>query len=104
MEMDIKKKGYSIINQIIEYMHGSAEVVGLMMAKILDLPEKSYKYSQYLGRAMQYINFIRDIAEDLQLGRIYLPMAELKKYKLKDLEYSHTSKYKENFKLFLIAA
>jgi 15-cis-phytoene synthase len=49
-------------------------VIGLFMARIMDLPEAALPYARLLGRAMQYINFIRDIDEDLHLGRRYLPL------------------------------
>jgi phytoene synthase len=57
----------------IDYMYGSAEVIGLMMAKILNLSKESLPYAGVLGRSMQYINFIRDIDEDNNLKRRYLP-------------------------------
>jgi phytoene synthase len=56
-----------------KYMYGSAEVIGLMMAKMLKLPEVSFACAQKQGEAMQLINFIRDIKEDLEMGRIYFP-------------------------------
>lgn len=46
------------------------------MAKILNLPPEAYMYARLQGRAMQYINFIRDVEEDRQLGRVYLPLAD----------------------------
>ena len=64
MEMDLIKKRYETIEETLSYIYGSAEVIGLMMAKILDLDPQSYPFARYLGRAMQYINFIRDIDED----------------------------------------
>jgi phytoene synthase len=76
MEMDLTKQRYETIEETLHYVYGSAEVIGLMMAKILDLDPQSYPFAQYLGRAMQYINFIRDIEEDLALGRIYLPLGD----------------------------
>ena len=101
MEKDISKKQYETMNETINYMYGSAEVIGLMMSKILQLNEKSYKYARYLGRSMQYINFIRDIFDDINLGRRYLPTAELKKYGLESLEYDYVIKNEELFKSFL---
>jgi phytoene synthase len=74
MEMDLTKQRYETIEETLHYIYGSAEVVGLMMAKILNLDPQSYPCAQLLGRAMQYINFIRDIEEDLALGRTYLPL------------------------------
>jgi len=103
MEKDIIKNSYENIEETIQYMYGSAEVVGLMMSKILDLDEKSFKYAKYLGRSMQYINFIRDILDDIKLGRRYLPSTELKKYGLKSLEYDYIIKNEKSFSNFIRA-
>jgi len=54
-------------------MYGSAEVIGLMMAAVLELPQQAYHTARLQGRAMQYINFLRDVAEDNYLGRTYIP-------------------------------
>ncbi len=75
MEMDLTKSVYTTIEETLEYVYGSAEVIGLMMSAVLDLPEVSYPFACMQGRAMQYINFIRDIDEDNQLGRTYLPVS-----------------------------
>lgn len=74
MEMDLTKRDYVHLKETLEYIYGSAEVIGLFMARIMDLPEESHHPARMLGRAMQYINFIRDIDEDQQLGRRYLPL------------------------------
>ncbi|BBJ28645.1 phytoene/squalene synthase family protein [Athalassotoga saccharophila] len=74
MEMDIFKKKYSTISETLDYIYGSAEVIGLFMARIMDLDEDSFYYAKMLGRAFQYINFVRDIDEDKKLGRRYLPI------------------------------
>jgi len=88
MESDLKKSVYYTIDELLEYIYGSAEVVGVMMAKILDLPEESYYYARMLGRAMQYINFIRDVEEDMALGRQYLPFQEMMEFKTSLLDSS----------------
>ncbi|URA09989.1 phytoene/squalene synthase family protein [Thermospira aquatica] len=76
MEEDLSKHIYHTLDETCEYMYGSAEVIGFFMSRIMMLPEEAYPYAALLGRAMQYINFIRDIAEDLSFGRIYLPLDE----------------------------
>jgi len=101
MENDIIKKSYKTLDETIQYMYGSAEVIGLMMAKILKLDERSYEYAKYLGRSMQYINFIRDILEDNNLRRRYLPTTELKKYGLESLDYDYVLKNKSLFNNFI---
>ncbi|AEH60806.1 Phytoene synthase [Methanosalsum zhilinae DSM 4017] len=98
MEMDLTVSSYKTFDELDKYLYGSSEVVGLFMAKILDLPEDAYISAKYLGRAMQYLNFIRDIDEDLDLGRNYFPETELVKYGLSRLEYDRIQENKENFR------
>ncbi len=74
MEADLTKRIYRTEEEALEYIYGSAEVIGLFMAKIMRLPEESHPAARMLGRAMQFINFIRDVAEDTELGRRYLPL------------------------------
>lgn len=74
MEMDLEKSEYDTLDETLEYIYGSAEVIGLFMASILELPEESFHAARMLGRSMQFINFIRDIKEDLELGRRYIPL------------------------------
>jgi len=73
MEHDLYKRNYSTMEELIGYMYGSAEVIGLFMTRILGLPEESEPFACIQGRAMQLINFIRDIEEDAKMGRQYLP-------------------------------
>ncbi|MFN2310619.1 MAG: phytoene/squalene synthase family protein [Spirochaetia bacterium] len=74
MRLDLNKAAYNTIDETLEYIYGSAEVIGLCMARILGLNQDAEYAARMLGRAMQYINFIRDIDEDNQLGRRYLPL------------------------------
>ncbi|MGP6239136.1 phytoene/squalene synthase family protein [Cuniculiplasma sp. SKW4] len=97
MEMDLHHKKYQTIDETIDYMYGSAEVIGLMMSRILDLPYQALFNARMLGRTMQFINFIRDVSEDLSLGRQYLPQEDLHKFGLETLEYSETVQKKKQF-------
>ena len=74
MRLDLTKFAYDTLEETLEYIYGSAEVIGLCMARILELHHDADHAACMLGRAMQYINFIRDIDEDNQLGRRYLPL------------------------------
>jgi phytoene synthase len=98
MELDMEKSVHSSIDETLEYIYGSAEVIGLFMAKILGLPPEAFHYAQMQGRAMQFINFVRDIAEDNRLGRIYLPIGETS---LADLSYEEAVRQPEVFQSFL---
>ncbi len=101
MELDLTKKRYETIDEVLEYIYGSAEVIGLMMAKIIGLPKESFEHAQYLGRAMQYINFIRDIAEDLDLDRVYFPQTDLRQHGLENLSFEHVRQHPERYKHFI---
>ena len=74
MEADLTKRIYRTEEETLAYVYGSAEVIGLYMAKIMRLPDEAQFAAQRLGRAMQIINFIRDVSEDAAMGRRYLPL------------------------------
>jgi phytoene synthase len=103
MEMDLHKKEYATMDELLEYIHGSAEVIGLMMAKIMRLPEESYKTAGMLGRSMQYINFLRDIQEDLELGRTYIPLSERSRFGFTEITEAKAKERKEDFIKFFQA-
>ncbi|MDI9618928.1 phytoene/squalene synthase family protein [Methanothermobacter sp.] len=103
MEMDITVSSYRTMADLEEYLLGSSEVVGLFMASIMGLDTDSYPHARYLGRAMQYVNFIRDIAEDVELGRLYFPLTELERFDLESLDLSEISGREDNFRSFLRA-
>jgi len=98
MAMDLTITSYQKYEDLMEYVYGSAAVIGLQMVPILGLEEKyrsdkkfrkiADEAAQKLGIAFQLANFIRDVSEDLDRGRVYLPMAEWKKFGVtrKDLE------------------
>lgn len=101
MKQDIDPGSYATLEDSLRYVYGSAEVIGLMMAKIMGIKEEAYDYAKAQGRAMQWVNFIRDIAEDNQLGRLYFPKEDLKKYKLKDLSKETALEQKADFIRFM---
>jgi phytoene synthase len=59
------------------YMRGSAGAVGLIMARLLEVPSELHSAMAELGTAFQLTNFIRDVREDYELDRIYLPTDDL---------------------------
>lgn len=101
MEADLYINSYETLDRLRIYLHGSAEVVGLMMANILDLPEEAHDSAMHLGRAMQFVNFIRDIDEDLGLGRNYFPKVDFEEYNLENLKPEHTRANPDGFVRFV---
>jgi phytoene synthase len=81
-EIDLKNKNYKTYQDLEKFLYGVSEVVGLLMAKILKLPKNSYPLAKKLGKAMQIINIIRDIGEDYQMGKVYIPQEDFKKFKV----------------------
>ena len=78
MEMDLTVTTYRDFDALYEYVYGSAAVIGLEMLPILGtLSDGAYESAKNLGVAFQLANFIRDVGEDLDRGRIYLPLDEL---------------------------
>ena len=79
MTMDLTVSEYQSFDDLMEYVYGSASVIGLQMVPILGVTSpEAYVAAEKLGTAFQLANFIRDVSEDLDRGRIYLPIAELK--------------------------
>jgi phytoene synthase len=83
MRMDLTVTEYATYDDLMEYVHGSAAVIGLEMVPVLEplVPrEVCDPYAADLGIAFQLSNFIRDVGEDLQRGRVYLPMEDLQAF------------------------
>ncbi len=82
MAMDLHTDGYATYDDLLAYMEGSAAVVGTMMAPILESsdPPAAAEHARQLGLAFQLTNFIRDIGEDLDRGRVYLPAEDLARF------------------------
>ena len=75
MAMDLTVESYATYDDLRHYMEGSAAVIGTMMLPILgsDDPAAAREPARQLGLAFQLTNFVRDVAEDLDRGRVYLP-------------------------------
>lgn len=92
MAMDLTVTQYQDFDALYEYVYGSAAVIGLQMVHVLGtLPGKKSEAliaAEKLGIAFQLANFIRDVGEDLERGRVYLPLDELAKFGVerRDLE------------------
>lgn len=103
MEADLIKTSYATMQETEHYIYGSAEVIGLMMAKIMKLDSASFPAAQALGKAFQYMNMIRDVADDLRLGRTYLPIEEYEKYGLSEISKMEATSKPEQFDKFIQA-
>ena len=74
MEMDLSITGYATWADLSVYMDGSAAVIGEMMLPILEPRSPDARQpARDLGLAFQLTNILRDVGEDLDRGRVYLP-------------------------------
>ncbi|MCU1455219.1 MAG: Phytoene/squalene synthetase [Acidimicrobiales bacterium] len=83
MTMDLAVDHYETFADLLDYMDGSAAVIGEMMLPILEPlapADEALDRARDLGIAFQLTNFLRDVAEDLDLGRVYLPQEDLRKF------------------------
>ena len=81
MTMDFTTETYETFADLLGYMDGSAAVIGEMMLPILEptRPE-AFGHARDLGIAFQLSNFLRDVAEDLDRGRVYIPQEDIRKF------------------------
>lgn len=81
MTMDLTVQEYETYEELMKYVYGSAAVIGLEMVPILGpLHPDAFIAAEKLGIAFQLANFIRDVGEDLDRGRVYLPTNELDQF------------------------
>lgn len=85
MAMDLTVTQYRDYEALSEYVYGSAAVIGLQMVHVLGVRDgadfrATLAGAKSLGIAFQLANFIRDVGEDLERGRIYLPLDELARF------------------------
>ncbi|MCE9672188.1 phytoene/squalene synthase family protein [Myxococcus stipitatus] len=85
MEMDLTKHRYQTWAELDLYCYRVAGVVGLMLTPVLGFSdEAASRPAADLGRAMQLTNILRDVREDLERGRVYLPAEELAAFGLSE--------------------
>jgi phytoene synthase len=86
MAVDLTKTSYQTWEDLRSYMEGSAAVIGEMMLPVLEpLSQEAKAPARSLGLAFQLTNFLRDVDEDLDRGRVYMPQEDLRIFDV-DLE------------------
>jgi len=82
MQADLSRTTYETFDDLLGYMEGSAAAVGAMTLPILEPLDEAgaMEPARHLGLAFQLVNFVRDIGEDLAVGRVYLPLEDLERF------------------------
>jgi phytoene synthase len=81
VEMDLDHARYPTFDALQEYCRRVASTVGLICIEIFGYRDpRTRDYAVNLGLALQLTNIVRDVAVDLQRGRIYLPLEDLERF------------------------
>ncbi|MGB0112217.1 MAG: phytoene/squalene synthase family protein [Ilumatobacteraceae bacterium] len=97
MQMDLTVETYATWADLVDYMDGSAAVIGEMMLPILEPTDLAVAlpHARDLGFAFQLTNFLRDIAEDLDRGRQYIPLSDTERFGVDLTKRQHTPAFVE---------
>lgn len=96
-EMDLDTKRYETYEQLELYCYRVASVVGLLSIEIFGYRNSACRdYAVHLGKALQLTNILRDVGNDADRERIYLPLAELQRFRVSESEILER-KYSDHF-------
>jgi len=95
--MDTSIKRYETFDELYVYCYRVASTVGLMSSEILGYSDKgALRFAEAMGIGMQLTNILRDVKEDAERGRIYLPQEDLRKFDVSE-EQITANRFDENF-------
>jgi len=102
---DLQQTRYETFEDLTTYCYGVASTVGLMSMHITGYEsEEAIRYAVKLGVALQLTNILRDVAEDWERGRVYLPQAELAAFGLSEEDIANgvsEGKYDDRWREFM---
>ena len=99
MTMDLTVEKYETWEDLLHYMDGSAAVIGEMMLPILEPHDAAaFGHARDLGNAFQLTNFLRDVNEDLDRGRVYIPQEDVRRFGVDLLRRECTPQFSELMK------
>jgi phytoene synthase len=88
VQMDTNKNRYDTFDDLYLFAYRVAGVVGLMMTPLLGYRDPdAMNYAENLGIAMQLTNILRDIKEDKEMDRIYIPLEEIRMFGLEEKHF-----------------
>lgn len=98
VEMDLDVFRYETMAQLEQYCYRVASVVGLLSIEIFGYKNLSCRdYAVYLGKALQLTNILRDVKNDAERGRIYLPLEECRNFGVSQADILE-GRYSGNYK------
>jgi phytoene synthase len=101
MRTDLTVTTFATYEDLESYMYGAASTIALQILPILQpVSSEAYDHIRSFGLALQLTNIVRDIGEDLERGRIYLPVEDLSRFNV-ELDDLHARRTKANFRNLL---
>lgn len=98
VEMDLEIKRYETMAELEEYCYRVASVVGLLSIEIFGYKNRGcVDYAIYLGKALQLTNILRDVRNDAERGRIYLPLSDCRQFGVGENDILN-SRYTDNYR------
>lgn len=83
--MDQEISRYATFEDLYRYCYRVASVVGLVCLRIFGYSDsRTEKHGEWLGIAFQLTNILRDVREDAERGRLYIPLEELRRWKVNE--------------------
>lgn len=91
VEMDLEPRRFADFQALEEYCYHVASVVGLISVQVFGARDDPHvrEYAVDLGLAMQLTNILRDLREDIERGRLYLPQDELRRFGYSEDDLAH---------------
>ncbi len=87
VEMDLTKTRFADFGELREYCHKVASVVGLISIEVFGYENPAAReYAVDMGLAMQFTNIMRDVKEDAERDRIYIPQDEMARFGYTDAD------------------
>jgi phytoene synthase len=97
VEMDLETTRYPDFERLELYCYRVASAVGLLSIEIFGYSDPAARdYAVHLGKALQLTNILRDVSNDAQRGRVYLPQTELARFRVEPDEVLR-GEYSERF-------
>ena len=101
VEMDLTRTRYESFEELNDYCYKVASVIGLICIEITGYSDdKAKEHAIDLGIAMQLTNILRDIREDAERERIYIPMSDLRAHGYSESELMAAS-YNDAFRALM---
>jgi phytoene synthase len=97
VEMDLDINRYETLAELEQYCYRVASVVGLLSIEIFEYRSPACRdYAIHLGKALQLTNILRDVRNDAERGRIYLPLEECRRFQVDPADVLN-GRYNENY-------